>query len=75
MTKSKGKILQRLGLDICNIFNAKDTVRQEGGWFSNWVTVAFKDPRDNMVVVKTMVPFWIPIIVRHLIFRVPKKGP
>ena len=27
------------------------------------------------VVVKIMVPFWIPIIVRHLIFRVPKKGP
>ena len=22
-----------------------------------------------------MVPFWIPIIVRHLIFRAPKKGP
>ena len=21
-----------------------------------------------------MVPFWIPIIIRHLIFRVPKKG-
>ena len=27
------------------------------------------------VVVRIMVPFWIPIIVRHLIFRVPKKGP
>ena len=26
------------------------------------------------VVVKIMVPFWVPIIVRHLIFRVPKKG-
>ena len=24
------------------------------------------------VVVKIMVPFWIPI--RHLLFRVPKKG-
>ena len=24
--------------------------------------------------VKIMVPFWVPIIVRHLIFRVPKKG-
>ena len=22
-----------------------------------------------------LVPFWIPTIVRHLIFRVPKKGP
>ena len=27
------------------------------------------------VVVKIMVPFWTPIIIRHLIFRVPKKGP
>ena len=27
------------------------------------------------VVVKIMVPFWVPIIVRHLLFRVPKKGP
>ena len=26
------------------------------------------------VVVKSMVPFWIPIIIRHLIFRVPNKG-
>ena len=27
------------------------------------------------VVVKIMVPFWVPNIVRHLIFGVPKKGP
>ena len=27
------------------------------------------------VVVKIVVPFGFPIIVRHLIFRVPKKGP
>ena len=27
------------------------------------------------VVVKIMVPFWVLIIIRHLIFRVPKKGP
>ena len=27
------------------------------------------------VVVKIMVPFWVPIIIRHLIFRVPRKGP
>ena len=27
------------------------------------------------VVVKIMVHFWIPIIIRHLIFRVPQKGP
>ena len=27
------------------------------------------------VVVKIMVPFWVLIIIRHLLFRVPKKGP
>ena len=27
------------------------------------------------VVVKIMVTFWVPNIIRHLIFRVPKKGP
>ena len=27
------------------------------------------------VVVKIMVPFWIPTTIRHLIFRVLKKGP
>ena len=27
------------------------------------------------VVVKIMVPFWVPTIIRHLIFRVSKKGP
>ena len=27
------------------------------------------------VVVKIMVPFWVPNIVRHLLFRVPKKEP
>ena len=26
------------------------------------------------VVVKMMVPFWIPSIIRHLIFRVPQNG-
>ena len=26
------------------------------------------------VIVKIMVPFWIPMIMRHLVFRVPKKG-
>ena len=25
------------------------------------------------VVVRNMAPFWIPIIIRHLIFRVPKR--
>ena len=27
------------------------------------------------VVVKIVVLFWVLIIIRHLIFRVPKKGP
>ena len=27
------------------------------------------------VVVTIMVPFWVLIIIRHLLFRVPKKGP
>ena len=27
------------------------------------------------VFVKVMVPFWIPSIIRHLIFRVATKGP
>ena len=27
------------------------------------------------VVVKIMVSSWIPIVIRHQIFRVPKKGP
>ena len=27
------------------------------------------------VVVKIMVPFWVLIIIRHLLFRVPEKGP
>ena len=26
------------------------------------------------VVVKIAVPFWVPIILRHLLFRVPQKG-
>ena len=27
------------------------------------------------VVVKVMVPFWVPILIQHLLFRVPKSGP
>ena len=30
---------------------------------------------QTWVVVKMMVPFWIPSTIWHLIFRVPKKGP
>ena len=27
------------------------------------------------VVVENRVPFWLMIIIRHLLFRVPKNGP
>ena len=27
------------------------------------------------VVAKIRVPFWVPIIIRHLVFRVPKRDP
>ena len=27
------------------------------------------------VVVEIMAPLWVPIIIRHLLFRVPKRGP
>ena len=29
---------------------------------------------DTWVVVKIMVPLGVPIIIRHLLFRVPQKG-
>ena len=29
----------------------------------------------SWVVVNIKVPFWVPIIIRHLSFRVPQKGP
>ena len=32
------------------------------------------NPKPTWVVVKIMVPFWIPIIIRPLICRVPQKG-
>ena len=33
-------------------------------------------PKFNIwVVVKTRVPYWVPTIIRHVLFRVPKKGP
>ena len=30
---------------------------------------------DTWVVVKIRIPFWVLNIIRHLLFRVPKKGP
>ena len=41
---------------------------------SFWECVG-RHEESKWVVVKIMVPFWVPIIVRHLIFRVPKKEP
>ena len=35
---------------------------EEGHWGSTWV------------VVEIMVPSGVPIIIRHLLFRVPEKG-
>ena len=37
---------------------------------------ALNDPVRNIiwVVVKIGVSFWVLIIIRHLLFRVPKKG-
>ena len=32
-------------------------------------------PFHTWVVVKIRVVFWVPIKIRHLIFRVPQKGP
>ena len=37
--------------------------------------VGFRVCQNMWVVVKNMVPFWVLIIIRHLIFRLPKKGP
>ena len=41
------------------------------------VSIRFRTIQSSAmwVVVKIMVPFWVPIIIRHLLFRVPKKGP
>ena len=41
---------------------------------SNEAPLPSGGPEYTWVVVKIMVPFWIPIIIRHLLFRVPKKG-
>ena len=46
----------------------------EGGGIRGMRRV-YRDCGEIWVVVKIMVPFGIPIIIRHLIFWVPKKGP
>ena len=40
--------------------------------FIHYITVEAMKPYS--VVVKIMVPFWVPNIVRHRLFRVPKRG-
>ena len=35
----------------------------------------FRVVKHIWVVVQIMVPFGVPITIRHPIFRVPKKGP
>ena len=37
--------------------------------------ISRKTQKYIWVVVKIMVPFWVPIRIRHLLFRLPKKGP
>ena len=32
-------------------------------------------PYSSWVVVKIMVPFWVPSIIRHRVFRYQKRGP
>ena len=48
-------------------------------WFPAWATLAstlcYYVGVAMWVAVEITVPFGIPIIARHLIFRVPKKGP
>ena len=42
----------------------------------SYLSARMKDHGQSIwAVVKIRVPFGVPIIVRHLIFRVPKKGP
>ena len=38
-----------------------------------WGGTAEGSERCKRVVVKIMVPFWVPIIIRHLLFRYPKR--
>ena len=39
------------------------------------MVVAYMGLPGIWVIVKIMVPVWVPIIIRHLLFKVPKKGP
>ena len=37
--------------------------------------ISYCSLNPTWAVVKIRVPFRVPIIIRHLIFRIPKKGP
>ena len=72
-----GTMYRKIGERICRVEKLQrehlssvftlEEVRVPGGpvWQS----------RHWWVVVKIMVPFWVPNIIRHLLFRVPKEGP
>ena len=62
----QGSRVERLRFKV----KAKNLGKEYGtsGFSSGFIVVTW-------VVVKIMIPFWIPIITLHLIFRVPKKGP
>ena len=49
-------------------FHPAESANPGGGWDQRW-------GRAIWVVVKIMVPFWVLNRIRHLLFRVPKKGP
>ena len=67
MTRQKGKkswqgsLYPRLNLRTVYESGIEIEGCAEGNWTDTWV------------VVKIMVPFGVPILIRHLLFRVPKK--
>ena len=50
-------------------------IGKEHGNYDFGVRFGMQSHLITWVVVKVMVPFWILIIIRHLIFRVIRKGP
>ena len=64
---------------VCRVWGGLGTFTAFGYCFASlfvWGQRILYSGSPNMwVVVKIMVPFWVPIIIRHLLFRVPKKGP
>ena len=45
------------------------------GSLAERLPVASDEGSSIWVVVKSSVPFWVPVKIRHLLFKVPKKGP